>query len=136
MPSGPTYTSTLDVSEPLIIASARRTREYKGRMTQLVDKHTLGRNEGRTLFEVLIAQMNSTRGSETTKFENPQQIEDSRFGLTPELICFHTVLSEKMNLRLSSKVLGELGQLGQEANQRLKDTDGLALFDAATTSVK
>lgn len=135
MPSGNTYTSTLDVSEPLIINSARRTREYKGKMVQLVDKHTLGRNQGRTWFEVLMAQLTSSRGSETTRFNNPQQLSDSRIGLTPEVIGVHTVLSERMNLRLSSTVLAQLGALSQESNQRLKDTDGLALSDAASVTL-
>lgn len=135
MVSGRTTTQELTDSIPTIIASARIVREYEGVMQRLCDKETLGEGTGLTWNEVDFAKLDAFRVSETTELNNPQQLSDSLFTITPNVIGMHTVITDRVYKRLSKNAVAKIGPLAQNAIERLKDQDGLTMLDGATTSL-
>jgi len=135
MPSGNTTTAALNDSLPTVISSARITREYEGVMPQLVDKVTLGEGIGLSWNEVTYAQLTATATGETTEHNNPQQISDTLFTITPTGITIHTVITDKVADRITKNGFAKLGSLAQNAVQRMKDENGLTVLDGATISL-
>ena len=134
MTSGRTTTQELADSIPTIIASARIVREYEGSIQRLVDKETLGEGTGLTWNEVSFAKLDAFRVSETTELNNPQQLSDSLFSVTPNVTGMHTVITDKVYKRLSKNAIAKIGPLAQAAIERLKSQDGLTMLDGATTT--
>ncbi|MDO8673201.1 MAG: hypothetical protein Q7O66_17485 [Dehalococcoidia bacterium] len=134
MASGETYTTNLTDSLNSLVASARAQREWKGVMTNLVDKQTLDPGTGITWNEVSYARLTASSASETDRFENPQQFSDSNFPLTPSLKVVHTVITNRVAERISKIGFAKMGTLAQNAIQRLKDQDLLLVFDGASVS--
>jgi len=135
MAVGNTTTSSLADSLNKVIAAARNTREYDGVMPQLVDKVTLGKGDGTSWHEVQTNQLTAEAVSETEEYDNPQQITDTLFSITPTVIGCQTILTDRVKLRISGKSFTKLGQLAQQAIQRKKDEDGITVLDGATTSL-
>jgi len=135
MTTGYTTTDSLADSLPTIVASARIVREYEGVMPQLVDLVTLGEGEGITWNEVSMAQLTAQSISETTELDNPQQISDTLFGVTPTVVGVETLLTDRMARRISKNAYAKIGSLAQNAVQRKKDEDGITALDGATTSL-
>ena len=134
MTAGYTTTGSLADSLPTMIASARNVREYEGVMPQVVDKITLSDGTGTSWNEVSFAQLTAEAVTETTEYDNPQQITDTLFSITPTVIGVETILTDRVQKRLSKVAFARLGKLAQEAIQRKKDEDGLLVLDGATTS--
>lgn len=84
--SGYTTTSSLSDSLDSVVAAARIVREYEGVMPQLVDKQTLGEGTGLTWNEITLGQLTAQAVSETTELDNPQQLSDLNFPLTPSVV--------------------------------------------------
>jgi hypothetical protein len=135
MPTGDTTTQALADSLPTVVASARIVREYEGVMPQLVDSVSLGEGDGLSWHEVSFAQLDAQRVTETTIFNNPQQMSDTLFSLTPVVAGVHTVITDRVAARIASVAYAKLGSLAMNAIQRLKDLDGLTILDGATTSL-
>lgn len=135
MASGNTTTTSLTDSLPTVIASARIVREQEGGMPQLVDKVTLGEGIGLTWNEVSMSQLTAVAVSETTVLDNPQEISDSLFSITPTVIGVETVITDRVAARISKNAYAKIGQLAQNAIQRKKDVDGLVVLDGASTSL-
>lgn len=133
MPSGYNTTTNFTDSLQTMVAAARVTREYEGVMAQLVDVETLEEGTGLTWNEVTLGKLTAQSISETTELDNPQQASDTNFPLTPSIVGIHTVITDRVKRRISSKVYAKLGQLGQNAIQRKKDTDGLLILDGGTS---
>ena len=133
--SGYTTTSALTDSLPTLIASARLVRESEGVMPQLVDKVTLGEGTGLSWNEVSFAQLVAQAITETTELDNPQQISDTLFSITPTVVGISTLITDRVAARLSKVAYAKLGALAQNAIQRKKDEDGLVVLDGATTSL-
>ena len=133
--SGYTTTSALTDSLPTLIASARLVRESEGVMPQLVDKVTLGEGTGLSWNEVSFAQLVAQAITETTELDNPQQISDTLFSVTPTVVGISTLITDRVAARLSKVAYAKLGALAQNAIQRKKDEDGLVVLDGATTSL-
>lgn len=134
MPSGETFIANLTDSLNSMVASARAVREFKGVMTNLVDKQTLDPGTGITWNEVSYAKLTASSASETERFENPQQYSDTNFPVTPSLKVVHTVITNRVAERIAKIGFAEMGALAQNAIQRLKDQDLLLVFDGATVS--
>ncbi len=134
MASGETFVSNLTDSLNSMVASARAVREFKGVMTNLVDKQTLDPGTGTTWNEVSYARMTASSAADTERFENPQQYADTNFPLTPSLKVVHTVVSNRVAERISKIGFAKMGSLAQNAIQRLKDQDLLLVFDGASVS--
>lgn len=135
MAVGNTTTSSLADSLEKVIASARTTREQVGVMPQLVDKYTLGVGDGNSWNEILLGQLTAEAVSETEEYDNPQQVTDTLFTITPTVIGCQTVITDRVAKRISGKAYTKIGQLAQQAIQRKKDEDGLTMLDGATTSL-
>lgn len=133
--SGYTTTSALADSIPILIASARQVREFEGVMPQLVDKKILGEGIGLTWNEVTFAALTAQSVTETTVLDNPQQISDTLFSITPTVIGVETFITDRVAARISKNAYAQTGSLAQNAIQRKKDEDGLTVLDGATTSL-
>jgi hypothetical protein len=135
MAVGNTITDSLADSLPTVNAQARVVRKYSGVMTQIVDRVTLGKGTGLDWREISLAQLTAQNITETTEEDNPQQLSDSLFTVTPSMISVHTVITDRVALRISQNVFAKTGSLGQQAIETQKDKDGLTVLDGATTSL-
>lgn len=135
MTVGDTLTDSLTDSIPTIINEARITREQVGNISQLVDKYTLGEGIGLTWDEVSLAAIAAQHITETTELDNPQQISDTLFSITPSSIGVHTFITDRVGARISKNAYAKIGELHQNAIQRKKDQDGITVLDGATTSL-
>jgi len=104
-------------------------------MPQLVDKVTLGEGVGLSWNEVSYAQITAQAITETTVLDNPQQLSDSLLTITPSVIGIETVITDKVAARIDKQGYAKLGALAQNAMQRKKDEDGLAVLDGFSTSL-
>lgn len=135
MASGNTTTDALSDSLPYVIASARQVREHEGVMPQLVDKVTLGEGDGLDWNEISLAQLTAQAVTESTELNNPQQVSDTLFRITPTVVGLMTLITDRVAKRISRKAYAKVGSLAQNAVQRKKDEDGLTVLDGATTSL-
>lgn len=135
MASGNTVTDNLADSLPTAIQSARLVREYEGVMTQVVDRQTLAEGEGLSWNEVSFAKLTAQRVTESTIFNNPQQMSDTLFTLSPVMAGVHTVITDRVAARIAPVAYGKLGSLAQNSIERLKDLDGLTVLDGFTTTL-
>lgn len=132
--SGMTTTAELADSLPTLIASARIVREYEGVMPNLVEKQTLGEGIGLTWNEVKMAQLTAQTINETTELDNPQQISDTLFSVTPTSVGIQTRITDRVAARISKNAYAKIGSLAQNAIQRKKDEDGLQVLDGFGTT--
>ncbi len=135
MASGNTVTDSLEDSLPYAIAKARQVREQRGVVTTLVDKETLANNTGLTWNEISLAALTAQSITETTELDNPQQLSDTLFAVTPTVIGIETLITDRVGRRLSSKSIAQFGGLAQNAMQRKKDQDGITAVQAGTTTL-
>ena len=135
MASAETTTSSLSDSLQTIIASARLTRIAEGVVKQFCDTVTLDENTGLSWHEISMAQITAQTITETTKLENPQELSDTKFSVTPTMIGCLYIITDRTKRRIASKVYSQIGQLGQMAIETKNDVDGLTMLDAATTSL-
>lgn len=135
MPIGLTTTDALADSLPTIIASARIVREQKGGMPQLVDRVTLGVGVGLSWNEVSLAQLTAQEVTETTELDNPQQLSDTLFTITPTVKGIQTLFTDRVAARISSNAFARTGELAGNAIERKKNQDGLVTFSGAGTGL-
>jgi len=135
MATGNITTGSLADSLPTVISSAMVTREYEGVMPNLVDKKTLGEGIGLTWNEITLDALTAVAVTETTELDNPQQLADTLLSITPTVIGVETFITDRVAARISAIVYAQIGGQMQNAIQRKKDEDGLAMLDAATTSL-
>jgi hypothetical protein len=129
MASGNTTTDALDDSLDIVVASARNVREFEGVMPNLVDKVTLDEGTGLSWKEVSYRQLTASTVSETQTIDNPQQLQDDDLVITPTVAVVHTLITDRVARRISPKGYAKTGSLAQNAIQRKKDEDGLAVLD-------
>ena len=135
MAVGNTITDSLADSIPTMIASARIVREFAGVMPNLVDRQRLDENTGTIWNEVSMSKLSAQAVTENTELDNPQQMEDTLFSVTPTVIGVHTVITDRVALRISTNAYAQTGSLAQNAIERKKDQDGLTAIDGATTAL-
>ena len=135
MASGNTITDSLADSIPTMIAAARIVREFSGVMPNLVDRQRLSENTGTVWNEVSMAKMSAQAITESTELDNPQQMSDTLLSITPTVIGVHTVLTDRVAMRISANAFAQTGALAQNAIERKKDEDGLTAIDGAATEM-
>jgi len=135
MAAGDTITQSLADSLDTVVASARQVREYEGVMPNLVDKVTLSEGTGTSWREISMAALSAQNITETTTLDNPQQMSDTVFSITPTVTGIQTLVTDRVASRINSQSYAQLGSLAQLAIQRKKDEDGLTVLDGATTSL-
>ena len=134
MASGNTITSNLIDSLPTWIMKARQIREFEGVVPQLVERQTLGKGLGLTWNEVSFDKLTAQAITETTVLNNPQQITDNKFSITPTVIGIMTLITDRVGARISKTAFAQIGGLAQNAVQRKKNADGITMFDGFTLS--
>ena len=135
MAAGNTITDSLADSIPTMIASARIVREFAGVMPNLVDRQRLDENTGTVWNEVSMAKLSAQTVTESTELDNPQQMSDTLLSITPTVIGVHTIITDRVALRISANAYAQTGSLAQNAIERKKDADGLTAIDGAGTSL-
>jgi len=131
--AGNTTTATLADSLPIVIDGARNKREYEGVWTRTTDKQTLPEGTGTAWNEVTLDQLTAQGGiTENTVLDNPQQITDSLFSLTPQRTGIHTFITDEVQRRIDRKAYARIGRLANEAIARKKDEDYITTLDGAT----
>jgi len=135
MAVGNTITDSLADSIPTMIAAARIVREFAGVMPNLVDRQRLDENTGTVWNEVSMAKLSAQAVTESTELDNPQQMSDTLLSITPTVIGVHTVITDRVAMRISSNAYAQTGSLAQNAIERKKDADGLTAIDGATNSL-
>jgi hypothetical protein len=135
MAVGNTITDSLADSIPTMIAAARIVREFAGVMPNLVDRQRLDENTGTVWNEVSMAKLSAQAVTESTELDNPQQMSDTLLSITPTVIGVHTVILDRVALRISANAYAQTGSLAQNAIERKKDSDGLTAIDGASTSL-
>ena len=135
MAAGDTITQSLADSLDTVVASARQIREQEGVMPNLVDKVPLEEGTGTSWREISMAQLTAQAITETTRLDNPQQMSDTAFAITPTVVGIQTLITDRVAARVNKKSYAQLGSLAQNAIQRKKDEDGLAVIDGATTQL-
>lgn len=131
----PTTTSQLTRSLPYVIASARIVREFEGVMVRLSERHDLSTGTGTDWNEIALGALTAQGITETTELNNPQTISESLLTVTPLMVGVQTIITDRTMRRISPNVAAQIGQLAQNAIQRIKDQRGLTLLDSATTSL-
>ena len=135
MAVGNTITDSLADSVPTMIAAARIVREFAGVMPNLVDRQRLDENTGAVWNEVSMAKLSAQAVTENTELDNPQQMSDTLLSITPTVIGVHTVITDRVAMRISANAYAQTGSLAQNAIERKKDADGLTAIDGATTQL-
>ncbi|MAH45279.1 hypothetical protein CMI37_05595 [Candidatus Pacearchaeota archaeon] len=135
MAVGNTITDSLADSIPTMIASARIVREFAGVMPNLVDRQRLDDNTGTVWNEVSMAKLTAQAVTESTELDNPQQMSDTLLSITPTVIGVHTIITDRVALRISANAYAQTGSLAQNAIERKKDSDGITVLDGATTAL-
>ena len=130
MAAGDTITQSLDNSLPVVVAAARQVREFEGVMPNLCDKVTLDEGTGQSWREVSMAQLTAQEVTETTRLDNPQQMSDTLFTITPTVVGIQTLVTDRVAARISPKAYAQVGSLAQNAIERKKDEDGLTVARA------
>jgi len=135
MAVGNTITDSLADSIPTMIAAARIVREFAGVMPNLVDRQRLDENTGTVWNEVSMAKLSAQAVTESTELDNPQQMSDTLLSITPTVIGVHTVITDRVAMRISSNAYAQTGSLAQNAIERKKDIDGLTAIDGASSTM-
>tara|TARA_R110000787_G_scaffold37412_4_gene95031 strand:+ start:3795 stop:4688 length:894 start_codon:yes stop_codon:yes gene_type:complete len=133
--AGITTTDALADSIPTMVQSARIVREHTGVMTNIVDRKTLGKGMGTTWSEVDFAALSAQGVTATTDLEgNPQVLVDSTLGLKPTIVGIHVLVTDAVAEKISGNAaqIAKSAVLSQNAIQRKKDEDGLAVYASAT----
>lgn len=133
--SGWTTTGALADSLPTILASARIVREFEGVMVRLSDRTNLAEGTGLTWNEISLSALTAQGVTETTELNNPQQLADTLFSVTPVMVAVQTIITDRTRRRISKNVAAKIGVLAQNAIQRKKNGDGLTFIDGATTQL-
>ena len=135
MAAGDTITTSLADSLQTIIDAARIVREYEGVMNRVVDRQRLPEGTGLAWDEISLEQLTAQSITETTQLDNPQQLVDTLFSLTPVVVGLMTRITDRVARRVAKKTMAKTGVLAQNAVQRKKDIDGLAVYASATTTL-
>jgi hypothetical protein len=61
-------------------------------------------------------------------------MSDTLLSITPTVIGVHTVITDRVALRISSNAYAQTGSLAQNAIERKKDADGLTAIDGASST--
>lgn len=136
MPVGDTVVSTVNEGLNTMIANARTTREYPADvMLKVTDRQRLAEGTGTAWREFLAVTLTAQGYGETDVIDNPQELDGSVLEFTPQLVAIHTFIGDRVKMRVSQKAFATFGRLNYDAIARRKDTDGLAIFATATTTL-
>lgn len=136
MPTGWNTVNTFSDALDDIRDSARTYREFANVMGRLVEMERLENNTGLNWKELALNKLYAQNIEETTDLEdNPQEITDALFTVTPTLVGMSVFMTDLAKIRINSKVAAKLGVLTENAMARKKDVDLIAIAQSATTDL-
>lgn len=136
MSSGDTFLAQVEAGLNTTIASARVRRQFPSDiMLKVADRQTLPKGTGTTWYETVTENLTAQNYGETDTIDNAQQLEMGVLSGEPQLVALKVFIGERVKARLSPKSFATLGQTSQDAMDKKKNTDGHALFAAATTTL-
>lgn len=136
MAAGDTFLAQVEEGLNTTVAFARQRREFPPDvMIKLADRRTLPKGTGTAWNEFIVENLTAQNYGETDTIDNPQQLDSVLLTGTPQLVAIQTFIGRRVEARLSNTAFSQFGTLGQHAMDRKKDTDGHALFAAATTTL-
>lgn len=133
MAVGETTTGSLADSLPTMIADARIVREYEGTWMRTCDTRKLAEGTGLTWNEISLAQLAAQDITENTTNNNPQQVADTIFTITPAMTQILVKVTDRTYRRIADVVESKMGSLAGNAMARKKDEDYLSLFSTFGT---
>ena len=133
--AGEITTGSLTQSLPYVIAGSRLVREHEGVFMRTTDQTTLKTGTGLDWNEISLSQFTAQTITETTTLNNPQDIADTLFSITPTMTGIHLKWTDRMKNRVDKGVAAKVGQGAQRAMNRRKDQDYLAMFETFTTTL-
>ena len=134
--SGYTSLSNLQDGMNEMVASARATREYKGQISALCEKHTLRRGTGVDWIEPQFDKLYATEIGEHTILNAPQQQRIVRvLRIRPRGVAVQRIITDPTRPHMSPIAWRKMGMQMQEAMTRKMDEDGLTAFNAAAKQI-
>lgn len=133
MATGETHTGSLTDSLPKVIADARLVREYAGVYMKTCDVRRLTEGTGLNWHEISLSQLVAQDITETTTNNNPQQVQDTIFTITPGMTQILVKVTDRTYRRIANVVEAKMGPLAANAMARKKDEDYLGLFSTFST---
>lgn len=134
--SGDTFLAQVEEGLDTTVAVARQRVEFPSDVMQkLADRQTLEEGTGISWREFIAENLTAQNYGETDTIDNPQQIDSTILTADPQLVAIQTFIGRRVQARLNPKAFATLGSLAQNAIERLKNTDGHALFASATTTL-
>ena len=135
MPSGETHSGSNPKANPVIIASARKIREFEGVHLRTTDRIPQKKGTGLEWQEYSFNKLTGTDITETTQNENFQQVNGQLLTLEPDMSQIVIKMADRTKRRMAQVALAQMGGLAGNAMARKQDEDYLALFSGfATTS--
>ena len=136
MPSGDTFLTNVEDGLNTMVASARQRVEFPNDvMVKLADRQTLEKGTGTAWIEFNAENLTAQNYNETDEIANAQQLSGALLSATPSLVAIKTFIGRRVEARLSPVAFKTFGTLAQNAIQRLKNTDGHAIFAGASTTL-
>lgn len=136
MATGPNTTGSFSDSLDDIRSAARTVREYANVMGRLVDVTRIENNSGLSWKEVVLQKLSANNIDEMTDLEdNPQEIIDSLFTVTPTLVGMSLFMTDRAKVRINAKVAAKIGVLTENAMARKVDIDLIAIAQSATSDL-
>src|SRR3990167_3735182 len=133
---GETTTGSLTGALPSMVAQSRIIRENEGTYKRTTDFVPLKKGTGLEWREFSLNQLQSSDITETTRNENFQQLSGQILSLEPDMTQILVKITDRTYRKIAAVVEAKMGGLAQNAMERKKDEDYLALFSgfATTTS--
>ena len=135
MVAGKTQTGSLADALQTMVASARIVREYEAVVPKTVDRRRLAEGTGLDWIEDRVEALVAQTITENTILDNPQQLQDTKFSITPTMVAIQTIITDRTRRRIVKSVAALLGQAAQRAMERKKDEDGLTQFSNFSTAL-
>lgn len=133
--AGEITTGSLAQSLPYFIAGSRLVREHDGVYNRTTDAQTLKTGSGLDWNEISLSQFTAQTITETTTLNNPQDIADTLFSVTPTMTGIHLKWTDRMKNRVDNGVAAKVGKGAQIAMNRRKDQDYIAMGATFTTTL-
>ena len=133
MATGETTSGSLADSLPTIIADARIINEYEGVWKRTCDVRRQTPGTGLNWNEISLAQLEAQDITETTENNNAQQVIDTLFTITPQMVQIMVKITDRTYRKIAAVVEGKVGELAGNAMARKPDIDYLDLFSTFGT---
>ncbi|KKM99554.1 hypothetical protein LCGC14_1146780 [marine sediment metagenome] len=134
MPTGETHSGSNPLANPVIIASARKIREFEGVHLRTTDRVPQKKGTGLEWQEYSFNKLTGQGITETQQNENFQQISGQLLTLEPDMSQIVIKMTDRTKRRMAQVALMQMGGLAGNAMARKQDEDYLALFSGFSTT--